>query len=103
MIQGVLKKADIIPIEAPISKSGKLIKDKQVELLLGDGVIILQNDFIDKANLADKINNLVLNSEKLKVHLKADKNINAHELLDILQIMRNSGVQDISLITETPY
>ncbi|MFZ4124695.1 MAG: ExbD/TolR family protein [Rickettsiales bacterium] len=102
MIAGHLEKIQIIDVNLPMADSGQMIDEGPIEIMLGrhDEIIINDEMRAQSEVLAELKNQLALNPERV-VTIKADAALEANKLVDLMQMIRDAGGINLSLITES--
>lgn len=102
MIAGHLEKIQIIEVNLPIADSGQTIDEGPIEIMLGRHDEIIINDEIRATSdvLVELKRQLALNPERV-ITIKADAALEANKLVDLMQMIRDAGGINLSLITES--
>ncbi|MCG5516236.1 biopolymer transporter ExbD [Ectothiorhodospira sp. 9100] len=106
MVAGALSSQDVFEVEAPGSNIDESMDDQGWLVLLGEGGrLALENEELDsgtlKARLAEaKEERQAQGSDSLPaVRIKADQDATTHDLLDLMELMRDAGVEKVQLLT----
>lgn len=101
LVGGQLQKVTIVDVDLPVAESGKLLDEGPVEVLLGKYDEILINDTLydDKGAVVEMKRQLEFNSERI-VTIKADANSNANRLVGFMEMVREAGGKNLSVITQ---
>lgn len=102
MIAGHLQKIQIIDVDLPMADSGQLIDEGPIEIMLGKrDEIIINDEMRDLSSvLAELKSQLAINPERV-ITIKADASLDANKLVDLMQMVRDAGGINLSLITES--
>lgn len=101
LIGGQLQSVTIVDVELPVAASGKLLDEGPVQVVLGKYDEILINDilFDEKAASNEMKRQLDVNAERI-VTIKADANSSANRLVAFMEMIREAGGKNISVITQ---
>ncbi|MBN8543543.1 MAG: biopolymer transporter ExbD [Alphaproteobacteria bacterium] len=102
MIAGHLEKIQIIEVDLPMADSGQMIDEGPIEIMLGKRDEVIINDEMRSTSevLAELKNQLATNPERV-ITIKADAALEANKLVDLMQMVRDAGGVNLSLITES--
>lgn len=96
---GTIRSNDIIPVDAPISETGKEITTDPIEILVSDEFIILNLELVSEEDLYYILRDLLDSDPLTEIMLKADANLKASRMIDVLKLVRKSGGQNLYLVT----
>ncbi|PIR31572.1 MAG: hypothetical protein COV36_08145 [Alphaproteobacteria bacterium CG11_big_fil_rev_8_21_14_0_20_44_7] len=102
IVQGTLRSTDVLPIDAPVSLSGSAVVTEPLEILIGEDEVILDLELVSDKLLEKRLINILKTDPEAEIMLKADANLNAVRLIEILQLVREAGVKNLYLITSAP-
>jgi biopolymer transport protein ExbD len=102
MLSGTIEKFEIIPIDPPVAKSGKLMDDGHVVVLLGrHDELILGDDIIDIVEMQEKLTeDLKANPNKV-ITVKADAAVSANRVIDVMDAIKQAGGKNLSIVTQS--
>lgn len=101
LIGGQLQSVTIVSVDLPVAESSKLLDEGPVEVVLGKYDEIIINDilFDEKAASSEMKRQLDMNSERI-VTVKADANSSANRLVAFMEMIREAGGKNISVVTQ---
>ena len=101
LVGGQLQKVTIVDVDLPVAQSGKLLDEGPIEVLLGKYDEILINDTLydDKGAAIEMKRQLEVNPERI-VTIKADANSSANRLVAFMEMIREVGGKNLSVITQ---
>jgi len=102
MIAGHLEKIQIIEVDLPMADSGQLIDEGPVEIMMGKhDEVIINDEMHDIGTVLEELKKqLAVNPERV-ITIKADATLEANKLVDLMQMVRDAGGINLSLITES--
>lgn len=103
IVTGTLKNTDVLPIDAPISKSGEEVFTDPIEILVGKNEIIYELELVSEEQLKELLEESLKRDAKAEIMLKADADLEAKRLVDVLKTVRKAGVTNLYLITNSPF
>lgn len=103
IVTGTLKNTDVIPIDAPLSKSGEEVFTDPIEILIGENEIIYDLELVSEKELGLRLQSSLKLDAKIEIMLKADADLEAKRLVDVLKVVRKAGVTNLYLITNSPF
>ena len=104
LVAGSVEKFEVLHVDLPVAKNGKMLPDGQIVVVLGSQKEILVNDefvvpdaFMDtmKQQLGDE-------PDKKIISLRADQRLPATFMISVMNQIKSAGGTNISLIT-TPF
>jgi biopolymer transport protein ExbD len=103
LVAGSIEKFEVVHVELPVAKNGKMLTDGQIVVVLGPQREILINDeFVaPSVFLSTMQEQLEGNSNKI-ISLRADQRLPAKFLVYVMNQIKAAGGTNISLIT-TPF
>ena len=103
LVAGSIEKFDVLPIEVPVAKNGKMLADGQIMILLGSQKEIIVNDeFVASSAFMQTIKDHLQENHNKIISLKADEHLPATYMISIMNQIKEAGGTNISLIT-TPF
>ncbi|ANB02952.1 biopolymer transporter ExbD [Ectothiorhodospira sp. BSL-9] len=106
MVAGALSSQDVFDVEAPDSSIEEEVNDEGWLVLLGEGGrLALENEELDsealKARLVEALEEREGDetSSQPAVRIKADQAATTEELLDLMELLRDAGVEKVMLLT----
>lgn len=102
MIAGHLEAFSPVPIDLPIADSGQLLDEGPVKIVLGSDGRIAINDtpFVADQVTAEMQRQLMNNKERV-ITIKADANLEANQLVSLLEQVRLAGGVNLSIVTQS--
>ena len=102
MLAGAFKRPELLPVNAPVAQ-GQEELDRQEYLLLIDaqGQLALNADSLDKAQLPNAISTLLPVLKVQGLQLKADAELPARHLIEVVQILADAGLSKVYLISQS--
>ena len=101
LLAGTLKPADTANVELPtgeVSDNGRT--DQAVLFIEADGFVWVGDKVMDASLAAYSLRDFFEEKGTDIVTIKADANAPAHELLALMEGLRNVGVTEVTLVTE---
>lgn len=102
LVAGHLEKFSIVPIDLPHAASGQHLDEGPVVVLLGKyGEVIMNDEMYEGAKIAERLQaELKVNPERV-ITIKADAHLEANQLVDFLEKIREAGGKNLSLVTQS--
>ncbi|MGE0754153.1 MAG: ExbD/TolR family protein [Alphaproteobacteria bacterium] len=102
MVSGSIEKFEIIPVDPPLAKSGKLVDEGHVQILLGKyDEVILEDDIIEVSEMQARLaEDLKLNPNKV-ITVKADASVPANRVIDVMDAIKAAGGKNLSIVTQS--
>ncbi len=102
MLAGTVEKFEMVPIEPPVAKSGKLMDEGHIIVTLGKHDEIIVNDEIVEMEQMLQIlaPDLKQNPNKV-VTVKADAEVPANRVVDLMEAIKKSGGRNLSIVTQS--
>lgn len=101
LVAGNVENFEIIPFNPPVAKSGKVLEEGEVEVVMGAYDELIIND--EMVTLADFVpamrRQLATNPEKI-ITLKADEAIASPNLIAIMDRIKQAGGKNVSLVVQ---
>ena len=103
MLAGAFSRPDLFKIELPVAENDNFADRQTLTIIMNDDGELAYNDLIiDLQKLEEFVaNEIEINSIEI-LQLKADANMNAVKLLDVIEILKNTDLDTIHLITLSP-
>lgn len=100
MLAGRLAASDPFEVSPPASQSEAPAERQQVLVLLGaDGQLALDNEVVEAGALRQSVAARLSENENLGVRLKADAAAEASEVVAVMELLREAGVERLTLLT----
>lgn len=97
---GRITSAGPLAIELPHSAGGQSSTGDGTRILLaGDGRIAMHGRVVSPSELHEMISQALANNPSTKIRLETDANANARQMIEVIEILRRSGVERLSLLT----
>lgn len=101
LVAGSIEKLDIIPVDVPAAKSGKLMDEGHITILLGRyDEVIVNDELVDEAMLPDKLETLLENNPERVITLKTDSSLPSKKMIDVMNAIKAAGGVNLSLVTQ---
>ncbi|MCE2926329.1 MAG: biopolymer transporter ExbD [Rickettsiales bacterium] len=102
MLAGTIEKFEMIPVEPPVAKSGKLMDEGHVVVMLGrHDEIILGDEIVEMEQMQQMLApDLAKNPNKI-VTVKADAEVPANRVVDLMEAIKKSGGKNLSIVTQS--
>jgi len=102
MLSGTIEKIEIVPIDPPVAKSGKLMDEGHVVILLGKlDEIIVGDDIVEMDKMQAMLApDLKANPNKI-VTVKADAGVPANRVIDVMDAIKRAGGKNLSIVTQS--
>lgn len=102
LIGGTIQRFEIIPVEVPVAKSGKLLDEGEITIILGRyEEILLGEDLVSDDEFVTILSEQIKQHPNAVITLKADQAMAAPRLLKIMDMIRAAGGKNISLMTQS--
>ncbi|MCP3986493.1 MAG: biopolymer transporter ExbD [bacterium] len=101
VLTGTLVPPEPLQVSPPESSSGAhLAREEVVMLLSADGRIAMRGEEVPVEDFGEVIANRFAIEPSSVVHLRADRSVEARVLLDVLDVLRDVGIERVVLQTE---
>jgi biopolymer transport protein ExbD len=102
MLSGAVDKFEVIPVDPPVAKSGKLMDEGHMVVLVGrHDEIIIDDEMLDMKQIQNKLNaSLQANPNKV-ITVKADAAVSANRVIDIMDAIKMAGGTNVSIETQS--
>lgn len=102
MVAGTVEKFELIPIEPPVSQSGKMMDEGHISILLGEhDEIILGDNLVTMDELKQTLNRELAANPNKVVTVKAYAISPANRMIDIMDIIKAAGGKNLSILTQS--
>jgi biopolymer transport protein ExbD len=102
MIAGHLEAYTPVPIDLPIADSGQLLDEGPVKIVLSaNGQIAVNDNMFTTATVADELARQLANNKERIITIKADANLEANQLVTLLEQVRRAGGVNLSIVTQS--
>lgn len=102
-MQGTIKNQDVLPVEAPTSQSGQEVIADPIEIIVAEDEVILDLELITQNILQSELEDILHKDPEQEIMLKADSDLPAHRLIEILKIVRKAGGTNLYMVTSSPF
>ncbi|MGF1462042.1 MAG: ExbD/TolR family protein [Maricaulaceae bacterium] len=100
MLAGAIKPKEVIPIELPRSASQVDGEEQEVVIqIAADGSLAVEDQAVGDQELRRVIGTLLINRPDVFIQLKADANAEAVRVIEVLELLRESGAAYVALLT----
>ncbi|MBN66173.1 MAG: hypothetical protein CMM94_01210 [Rickettsiales bacterium] len=102
LVAGTVEKFDVVPIDLPVADSGQVLDEGHIVILLGrHNEIIINDELVATEDVRPVLEEqLSLNKNRI-ITVKADSELEAHKLIQMMDTIKLSGGKNLSLITQT--
>jgi len=102
MVAGTVEKFDIVPISPPVAKSGKLMDEGHITILLGThGEIIVGDDIVQMDEMQKILLPQLRDNPNKVVTVKADATVPANRVIEVMDAIQVSGGKNLSIVTQS--
>lgn len=102
LVSGTIEEFDVIPLEIPVADSGKILDEGHIVVILGQyDEIILNDDLIQLNELKPKVQKMLEDNPRKIISLKADARLEAKKMIHAMNLLREAGGNNLSLITQS--
>lgn len=100
MVVGKLSVFDPFAVTPPTSRSEGLSDEQEmIVLVAADGRLALDGAVVDEAALKTAVAERMQTDQRTPVRLKADANAEAVRVVAVMELLRDAGVKQVSLLT----
>lgn len=100
MVAGQLSKTDPITIDPPLSDSETELTEHVTQVLIGaDGHLVVDDVDVPETGVAGAVRASIERSANTEVHIKADGDAEAADVIRIMQQVKDGGAATIKLLT----
>lgn len=103
MVAGTVEQFDIVPVDLPEADSGQLLDEGHIQILMGKyNEIVINDELIGKdETLATLQKELALNPNRI-LTIKADQTLPAKKMIQMMDVIKQAGGVNLSIVTEAP-
>jgi biopolymer transport protein ExbD len=102
LVTGTIEKFEVIPIDLPLADSGKILDEGHIVVVVGmHGELIVNDRLISEKSLLPAVSNLLAENPRKIISLKADARSDAEKMIEIMNLLRKAGGQNLSLVTQS--
>lgn len=102
MIAGHLEKVSPVVVDLPIADSGQLLDEGPVKVTLGlNGEILINDERFSSTNVVAEMKRQLMNNPERIITIKADANLEANQLVALLEQVRAAGGVNLSVVTQS--
>ena len=103
MMFGALHAADFFSVEPPTSASGEdQVLDETVVVVAADGRLAIGDDQLDDLGMQLKVSDLLAERPGSMVLLKADGQVDATRVVEVMELLNAVGVERLLLLALEP-
>ncbi len=103
LVAGSIEKFEVVHVNLPVAKNGKMLTDGQVVVVLGPQKEILVNDeFVAPSVFTSTMQEQLEGNPNKIISLRADERLPATFLVYVMNQIKSAGGTNISLVT-TPF
>ena len=102
MVAGSIQRFEIIPINPPAAKSGQLMDEGNMTILLGRyGEVIIGDDIVAMSEMKTRLApDLQANPNKV-ITVKADATVPANRIIEVMDLIKAAGGRNLSIVTQS--
>ncbi|MFW0777140.1 MAG: ExbD/TolR family protein [Rickettsiales bacterium] len=102
MLAGTVEKIEIVPIDPPEAKSGKLMDEGHVVIMLGKhDEIIVGDEIVEMEQMQEMLAPMLKLHPKKVITVKADATVPANRVIDLMDAIKKSGGKNLSVVTQS--
>ncbi|WP_282605556.1 biopolymer transporter ExbD [Pelagibius sp. Alg239-R121] len=103
MLAGALHRIEAFDVEPPVSESELPEVDQDsVVLVSADGRLAFGDDELDELDLQLKVLDLLAAQPEAKIRLKADGQVDARRVIEVMELLSSVGVDEVLMLTLEP-
>ena len=103
MLAGAFSKPDLFDVVVPSAENDNAADRKVLTILMNEnGEIALDQSILSEEELIKTISNEIESGSLVQLQLKADANMNATRLIDVMELLSNTELSSIHLLTVAP-
>lgn len=92
-----------VKVDLPKASAGALNDKKDpLEIRVMAGRIMIQDQVVTLATLAERMNAIAQNKKDIPVHLHADRALPYEQVMQVISAVRNAGFTKLALVSEQP-
>ena len=100
MLTGQLSVIDPIEVTPPTSVSEGTLDTRELVIMIGaNGNLAFDGERIDRASLEETVAKRLIGDTNIQVWLKADSGTDSVQVIAIMEILREAGVERLKLLT----
>lgn len=100
LVGGTIEKFEVISVDLPTAKSGHVLDEGHIVVVLGiHEEILVNDDFVELQDLVTSIKELLKDNPERIITIKADSRLPATNMLSILEHVKAAGGINLSLVT----
>lgn len=103
IVQGSVNNSDVLKIDAPFSKHGTTVFSDPVEILVAENELIINLELVEDGVLQDQLAKILTADASTEIMLKADAELPAKRMVEVLETVQKSGAKNIFLVTAAGY
>ncbi len=101
LVAGTLDKIEIITIDPPDAESGKILDEGHIVILLGKyDEVILDDELVTMDDLVPMITQKLEAYPDKIITLKPDQDVPAQRLIQVMDLVKEAGGYNLSLVTQ---
>ena len=102
MLAGTVERFELVPIDPPVARSGKLMDEGHIVILLGrHDEIIVDDEIVEMERMQEMLApQLKANPNKI-VTVKADAVVPANRVIDLMEAIKQAGGRNLSVVTQS--
>ncbi len=102
LVAGSIHKFDVLPVELPEAISGQVLDEGHVSIVLGRYDEVLANDeLITMESIPAFLGQQLKHNKERVITIKADANLNAKNVIAVMDMIKAAGGTNLSLVTQT--
>ena len=103
MLAGAFSKPDLFEVIVPSAENDNAADRKVLTILMNEnGEIAFDQSILSEDELIKTVSDEIESGSLVQLQLKADANMNATRLIDIMELLSNTGLSSIHLLTVAP-
>ena len=103
MLAGAFSKPDLFEVVVPSAENDNAADRKVLTILMNEnGEIALDQSILSEEELIKTVSNEFESGSLVQLQLKADANMNATRLIDVMELLSNTELSSIHLLTVAP-
>lgn len=101
MLVGRIVPSDELDVSPPLSLSDQMQSGEPIRIIVAaDGRTMVDGNEVDTTALSNVIIEMLEQETEKRFQLKADAALEANRLIQIMEILRQAGVRELTLLTE---
>ena len=103
MLTGAIHAVDYFDVTPPVSTSEEIVSIKETVILVNaDGRLSIDGKEVDAIDLQLAVSDKMAQHPELEIRLKADGNVDAVKVVEVMEWLEAVGVRHLSLLTLEP-